>query len=1257
MPIDRVKIFPPIGIARLGNSSAFFVGPEIPGDQRPPTGGYKDASCRIKRQAARFRLFGYDGPNLVQEITAADAAITWRAHVANKKASWRIFTSPPLNATVRNSAVADRASLEIDPGERSLNAPNQVADFDTGSFLGLPVSLGGMRTDTEGRLLILGGSGRSGSVPAGEPITHFANNNRWFDDVCDGPVNASVSIGGGPPIEADPAWVICGPPDFAPTVDNIVSLYDLLFQAAVDRVPGTVVPAKSSYTRDIWPMLERVFEHSRVSASADGFHTDFNAAGAASMNSARRRAVFNKLENPDGSGQTPEGVSDGDMPILSGSVRVTPVQYTHMHRWAFGTEGTDWEDDWPGSPPPLPPGIDPSQPEELTRAALQVCVGAAMFPGIEASWLLRDDYAFTEPFRINNTGLGAGDVTKQMAVPWQADFSACIGSWWPAARPGTVYPEGGGGSTGWTRDIAENGLDMVAHWYKLGFIAEQGGALVETERQVVCRTLNLITDRSHFSQDEVEAVLTAGSPAVFQDSLYVIAEGFTPAELGVTNSSPSQAQLEAFSPSITIRHADNSAVPGMAARPHALLLQDNSLPADLRQRFTFVYQIEFTNANGFLVGGVSVESQTVNLNATKNAGDAGTHVAFGFMHLVNQPNPYMLDGSTHWLSTDVRVFQIREGQSRFGRNIGGSGASATSFIQNILSDFNGLDPAGHPFDLISTDQQDSRLELSRSVNGQRVFNFAIARVRYIGNALNAEDVRVFFRMFTTAATGLSFSETTTYRRSDADAPTALLGLQGGRIVTIPCYGDARIDTTSDSLDTQTDATNVRTLTPAGMNERHGYFGCWLDLNQTTPRFPLDPSPQQDGPWSSGLLSIQELVRGMHQCLVAEVHFQPDPIPAGATPAANDNLSQRNLAISESDNPGGAATHTVQHTFEIKASRRNSRNDAIAIPLMQAAAPVDDVMVVAEGSNAALVAQQQIHLPAGPDELMIRWNNLPMDSEMTLYMPDVDVDEVLSYAGQNYELPNLERVDAHTLKCLPGDVTYVPLPMGRTRNIAALLTIVLPDDVRQKQVFNPTVHQLSGRPRVVIGAFQLTIPVTNKAALRANEVRKLSVLRHIARAIPVDDQWRGVFDRYVGQIGERVRGFGDDPDIVEPSADGDGSDPEITSRTRFQWFYSLLLMLAVVAAGFTSSVATAAAGLLLLVAVAVLSAWRSRGQLTRCLWLIATIIGVGLGAAAVALLVLIGFAARGPTVLTLAALVLGILLLIGSRWRCFWHIHN
>jgi hypothetical protein len=46
----------------------------------------------VKRQAARFRLYGYDARGkLLGEITAKDARITWTVHVANKKASWRTF--------------------------------------------------------------------------------------------------------------------------------------------------------------------------------------------------------------------------------------------------------------------------------------------------------------------------------------------------------------------------------------------------------------------------------------------------------------------------------------------------------------------------------------------------------------------------------------------------------------------------------------------------------------------------------------------------------------------------------------------------------------------------------------------------------------------------------------------------------------------------------------------------------------------------------------------------------------------------------------------------------------------------------------------------------------------------------------------------------------------------------------------------------------------------------------------------------------
>src|SRR5260370_29431737 len=164
--ITSIKIHPAVGIARLGNSpSEYFIGPERPGAHVKPKTGFKDAQGRIKRQAARFRLFGYDSKGkLVKEITSKEASISWTTHLANKKAAWKRFVGLNSNSPLRNASVTDRKSLLIDPGPRSLSGPNKVASFETGTFLGSIVPLGEMRTDRQGRLLVLGGFGNSGSA-------------------------------------------------------------------------------------------------------------------------------------------------------------------------------------------------------------------------------------------------------------------------------------------------------------------------------------------------------------------------------------------------------------------------------------------------------------------------------------------------------------------------------------------------------------------------------------------------------------------------------------------------------------------------------------------------------------------------------------------------------------------------------------------------------------------------------------------------------------------------------------------------------------------------------------------------------------------------------------------------------------------------------------------------------------------------------------------------------------------------------------
>ncbi len=510
--IKTIKIHPAIGIARLGNSPTdFFVGPEKPGAHRRPPGGYRDAKGRIKRQAARFRLFGYDkSGKLVREITAKDATITWTVHLANKKAEWIKFqgrksiTNPNLR---RNKNVADRNSLIIDPGPRSVSGKNQSASFDTGTFLGASVPLGDIRTDKQGRLLVLGAFGRSSS-PKNVPIdeNEFANNDGWHDDASDGPVTATVKFkNGGTTVAAVGAWVICAAPKFAPQLDNVITLYDVLLQVAVDKL-GLKLPAKPSFTNDIYPLLQRAIKMKWVSGMVahpmehqdqqspahEQHHGDVMGPAHATLSkvipppgsASDRLEIFKKLRDPAVSPTQPSGESD--MPMVhsdfypaDSNQPLTRVQYEMMKKWKNG----NFINDWSGTPA-APKLITPAG---MDRAALESCVGEPFFPGIEGGWLLRDTYTYSEPFRLDPTGLKPGDVTKQMAVPWQADFTDCAQegelAWWPAQRPDDVFPETGGPQVPWTRGLVNSKSDMIKKWHRLGFIVKKGTRYVETERK------------------------------------------------------------------------------------------------------------------------------------------------------------------------------------------------------------------------------------------------------------------------------------------------------------------------------------------------------------------------------------------------------------------------------------------------------------------------------------------------------------------------------------------------------------------------------------------------------------------------------------------------------------------------------------------------------------------------------------------------------------------------------------------------------
>ena len=105
------------------------------------------------------------------------------------------------------------------------------------------------------------------------------------------------------------------------------------------------------------------------------------------------------------------------------------------------------------------------------------------------------------------------------------------------------------------------------------------------------------------------------------------------------------------------------------------------------------------------------------------------------------------------------------------------------------------------------------LELLPTVNGVPVYNFALAKVRMRTQSQIA-NVRVFFRLFTTANSDLSFTQVN--YPTDAGAAIPLLGRTASReIVSIPFFAEERKETRDNaggvSMTAQQDPANVQTF--------------------------------------------------------------------------------------------------------------------------------------------------------------------------------------------------------------------------------------------------------------------------------------------------------------------------------------------------------------------------------------------------------------------------------------------------------------
>ncbi len=504
------RIHPGIGIARVGNSTTdSYFGPEAP--DVPPTGPYKDNQGRISRQAVRFRIFRYtydDGAlsNVREIVNSNKIIIRWCVHLANKKSAAAEF--PPANNAFRNRNVHsdERSRLIIDAGNQAISGKDQSMPL-SGAFMNRHVHLGDLKTDEPGRLIALGGFGHSASVPPGQPLLHFANNDGWYDDTSDGPVTATVEIASGTDKGihiADSAWLVVAPPGFAPGLYNIVTWFDRALEMAIQK-DATHEPKEISFSDHIFPILSRIVKLQWVDEFIASGHSTARPKGnfldplllkKLSNNKPEhaqiRRRVLENLripDDPNNFGEMPrfgnEGL-DAENPHVRVPPTLTRLQIKMMKAWADGKFKSDFKVGNPPEPSPLDKIKSSDRPAALDRAALEDSIGVPFFPGIECGYVMARPETYDRPFRISRK-LSAGDLTSGLAVPWQADFYECMSefetTWWPAARPNQVFRDGDAGPVSWVPDWFEK-KPMVDKWWMLGFVSKKDGdnRYIETQR-------------------------------------------------------------------------------------------------------------------------------------------------------------------------------------------------------------------------------------------------------------------------------------------------------------------------------------------------------------------------------------------------------------------------------------------------------------------------------------------------------------------------------------------------------------------------------------------------------------------------------------------------------------------------------------------------------------------------------------------------------------------------------------------------------
>lgn len=311
------------------------------------------------------------------------------------------------------------------------------------------------------------------------------------------------------------------------------------------------------------------------------------------------------------------------------------------------------------------------------------------------------------------------------------------------------------------------------------------------------KSVRIILNRNPVGQDEVDARRKQPTNSLgglpIPDALSVVVDGFSAKELGFTHQTSS---LPVTSPAN-----------GITIMPQPVAnAADSGVYDDRIQRFTLYYQFNFDASDSFF--SFAGDSNDIALNVI--AGTNPTTVsASAILTLVKNPDPFILHGDPAWLSVDLRVFPVP------GR--------PASFIRQWI-EFDRWCCRSHKFHPgtccnhhtrsvqgLAIYEEFSKLYVQQNNEFRNpVFNFALAKVHYIGIKPNTFDVQVFFRLFQAqTTTGIydfspSLGDTTPAQYREAASTSdgrkiPLAGFLDGEYVTIPFFASKRTNSEVRSM--------------------------------------------------------------------------------------------------------------------------------------------------------------------------------------------------------------------------------------------------------------------------------------------------------------------------------------------------------------------------------------------------------------------------------------------------------------------------